>query len=282
MSDNSAATKMFLIGLLIALSIFIGLVWTTSSPIGDEQVPEYHDTPETLVTESFEALKQHDFMKYSLLYHPSELDRFKRFAESLFKSKNRSESVKKNRKLFLPFDSAEDISQAAKENIFAIFIENSVNSIPDFDKLMADAKLEILGRITETPQTVHVIAGTVMPRPSPLSCQKFNGRWYLFHKEDINKLISNFEKSEFSNKNNLNITEAISKTEIGKIEVLGHVMDGKDLAQVLCRVNIKIADFQMTLFACYPIRENDPAWSHLNDKDKTNISNALRSKWERK
>jgi hypothetical protein len=62
---------------------------------------------------------------------------------------------------------------------------------------------------------------------------------------------------------------------------LGHVKDSENLAHVLCRITMKIDDFSFPVFGCYPVRKGEPAWDHLNDKDKAKLVDALRAKWSR-
>ena len=85
-----------------------------------------------------------------------------------------------------------------------------------------------------------------------------------------------FEQKEYFRKA---AVEGPGSMTMDKIDVLGIVEDGEDLVQWLCRITMKIGDFESPVFGCYPVRKGESAWEHLNDKDKKELVKALRSKW---
>ncbi len=113
----------------------------------------------------------------------------------------------------------------------------------------------------------------------PISCRKHDGLWYQLFDDAIVRVITAFEQKQHFRKKNPTFEDVLRKTTIGKIEVIGYVKDGDDTAQVLCRIETKIEDFDFPMFKCYPVRKDEPAWNHLSDSDKTKLVEALRSKW---
>ena len=94
-------------------------------------------------------------------------------------------------------------------------------------------------------------------------------------------MITAFERKKHFRQKNVSIERLSKSMTMDKIDVLGFVNDGEDVAQVLCRITMKIDDFDFPVFGCYPVRKGEPAWDHLNDKDKNELVKALRSKWSR-
>jgi hypothetical protein len=237
------------------------------------------NTPSAVARESFEALKRLDLAAYASRFHPDEIRRFKAFAVDVFRYERPDDEVRQLRKSLAPFNTAESVAVADGSDLLAAFLKNSLTSIPGFEALLEAAKLEILGEIAETPDTVHVVTRSITPRPQPVSCRKHDGRWYQLFDDAVMRTLTAFEQKERFRKQNLTFEEVIRKAAIGKIDVIGHVQDGADTAQVLCRFNMKIEDFDLPMFKCYPVRKGEPAWDHLNDSNKIKLVEALRSKW---
>lgn len=240
---------------------------------------EAQATPTALARESFGAFKRRDIARFVSLFHPSEIERFKIFAVDVFKYEQPDNQVDQIRKAFAPFSTTASVTAASGSDLLAAFLKNSVTSIPGFDEIMADVKVEILGEIVESPEKVHVISRTLMPRPQPVSCQKYQGRWHLLLDEETMRVISAFQRMEHFRKKGVPIDELLQEPKLEKIDVIGYVKDGDDLAQVLCRINMKINDFDIPVFGCYPVRNGEVAWNHLDDSDKTKLIEALRAKW---
>lgn len=245
-----------------------------------QDVSDSQATPSAAARKSFEALKQRDIATYAALVHPAEGDRFKTFATDVFQMDGTDLQVQQIRGLFAPFDTPKAVSAAKGSELFAAFMKNSLMSIPGYEEIMANADLEILGEITEGPDRVHVITRTVTLRPQPVSCQKHGGRWYLLLNDETMRMITAFRQKEQIRKN-AGAAEGGLKPEIDQINVIGHVQDGDGLAQVLCRIQMKTGALDFSILGCYPVRESEPAWKHLNDKDQTKLVDALRSKWVR-
>lgn len=263
--------------LIASCLLFCSLLWAAAA--NAQQVFEAQATPTAVARESFETLKRRDIAKFVSLFHPAEVKRFKAFALGVFKYERPDSEVQQIRKWLTPFNSTESITSASGADLLAAFLKNSLASIPGFDEIMADAKVEILGEIVESPDKVHVISRTVMPRPQPVSCQKHQGRWYQLLNDETMRVIIGFQRKEHFRKKDVRIEDLVQKPKLDKIDAIGYVKDGDDLAQVLCRINMKIDDFDFPVFACYPVRNGEPAWSHLNDRDKTKLVEALRAKW---
>ena len=255
------------------------LIATVGPPNGQVS-EESQGTPAAVARQLFDAMKIRDIATFVSLFHPDEIKRLKAFAVDVFKVDKPSEQVQNLRKLFAPFDKLESVAAASGSDLFAAFLKNTYAAIPDWNELMADATQEILGEIAEGPDKVHVITRTILPRPQPISCRKDRGRWYSLLNDEATRMITAFEQLQhFRLKNPEDFENLGARTKIGKIAVIGHVMDGEDVAQVLCRSEAKIDDFSFSVFGCYPVRKGEPGWNHLDDKDKTQLADAIRAKW---
>jgi len=238
-------------------------------------------TPRELALESFDAFKNQKLDTFAADFHPDELKRFKEFAAKLMaaeiKDKGRAGlELTALREFFDPLDSVDAVNAAEPAKVLESFMKNMLVQIPGYKELLADAKLEIMGELPEGDK-VHVITRTFLPRPSPVTCQKHEGQWRLMLNPELSQMVFNFEKLEHFRK--AKIVEDIPQGKIERVDVIGHVADGDDLAQVLCRVHMKVGDFAFPVFGCYPVRDTDAAWKHLGDKDKTELVKALREKW---
>jgi hypothetical protein len=247
------------------------------APASAKEVPKSQASPAAVARASFEAFKRQDIPAIVSLFHPDELKRFKAFAQDVFAYDKPDEEGRQIRQLFAPHDSAKSAASASGSELLAAFLKNSIAAMPGFNEIMGKAQLQILGEIEEKPDRVHVITRTILPRPSPVSCIRSDDRWHLLLNEETMRLVSAFQrKQHFRDKPG----ELLSKPmTMDKIEALGYVNDGEDAAQVLCRITMKIDDFAFPVFGCYPVRTDEPAWDHLNDKDKTKLIEALRAKW---
>ena len=241
---------------------------------------ESQGTPTAVARHLFDALKRRDIATFVSLFHPDEIKRLKAFAIDVFNVDKPSELVQNLRKLFAPFDKPESVAAASGSDLFAAFLRNTYAAIPEFSELMADVTQEILGEVAEGPDKVHVITRTILPRPQPISCRKDGGRWYSLLNDEATRMITAFAQLQhFRLKNPEDIKNLGARTKMDEIVVIGHVKDGKDVAQVLCRSKAKIDDFSFSVFGCYPVRKGEPAWNHLDDKDKTQLVDAIRAKW---
>ncbi len=266
------------IGRIIETCFLLNLMLSVT-PLYAQGVMKGQATPSAVIRESFEALKRRDFQTTVSLFHPDETRKFKAFAIDIFKHERPDEEILLIRRMLAPFNSAESVALASGSDLLSAFLKNSLSTISGFDELMANAKLEIMGEIEETPDKVYVISRTITPRPQPASCRKLDGRWYQLFDDSVMRVITAFEQKEHFRKKIPEIEDVFRKSSINAIEAIGYVKDGDDTAQVLCRFVTRIEDFDIPMIKCYPVRKGEPAWSHLNDKDKSKLVEALRSKW---
>jgi hypothetical protein len=263
-------------------SISFVLAWSlllTVGPASAQDIPKAQASATAVARESFEALKRQDIPAFVSLFHPSEFKRFKEFALDVFKHDQPDEEIQQIREQLAPYDSTTSVESATGSDLLTAFLTNTFAAIPGFNEILGEAKLQILGEIEETPDRVHVITRTVLPRPSPVSCQKSDGRWYQLLNDETMRMITGFERKEHLRKKSVPIERLPNSMTMEKIDVLGYVNDGEDLAQVLCRITMNIDDFDFPVFGCYPVRSGEPAWHHLNDKDQRELVKDLRSKW---
>jgi hypothetical protein len=259
----------------------ISLLLLPSTRSNAQEPAASQSTPEALARQSFEAIKRRDIPAFVSLFHPDAIKRFKGFATELFKVDDRAGKLAAMRKMFAPFDTAQKIAAASGSDLLIAIHKNFFESNPGLDEILKEAKVEILGAIVEPPDKVHVITRTFLPRPSPVTCQKHDGRWSLLLNDETLRMISQFEQIEHFRKKNIPVEELAKKTTIDQISVVGYVNDDDDTAQVLCRIRGTIDDFSFPILGCYPVRKGEPAWDHLNDKDKAKLADALRAKWTR-
>ena len=238
-------------------------------------------TPSALAKDSFDALKRKDLAAFTGMFHPAELERFQAFAVEVFKGEPSDAEVQAVRKLLAPYDTPEKVAAAGGPELLSAFMKNSLLSIPGVDELLADAELQILGELPEGDSKVHVITRTFLPRPSPVSCQKHEGKWRLLLNEETIRIIQAFQRKRAAIEKKVDPAEVAARLKLGAIDVIGHVKDGDELAQVLCRVEMEQGDLKFPLLACYPVRSGEDAWKHLADADETELVKALRAKWDR-
>lgn len=249
------------------------------APVSAQDIAKSQASPVAVARASFEALKRQDTRVFVGLFHPDEFKRFKEFASEVFTYDRPDGEIRQIRKLFAPYDSAERVASASGSDLLAAFLKNTLAATPGLDEILAEAELQILGEIEEQPDKVHVITRTVLPRPSPVSCQRSDGRWYQLLNEETMRLISALERKKHFDKKGVSVEQLSESMTMDTIDVLGHVADGEDTAQVLCRVTMKIDDFSFPILGCYPVRRGETAWDHLEDNDKTKLVDALRAKW---
>lgn len=237
-------------------------------------------TAEAVAKSSFEAFTEKDVEGFASLYHPESLESIKTFAVALFEYKGDAQSLKQLKSLFEPFESAQAVKNATGKELMATMYKNSIAMIPNFDEMIKDYKMTILGEISEGSETTHVIVRNMLPRPSPVSCKKSGGKWYLLLNDDQLKMIQNFKMIEHFD-GNLAAAAGL-RPEIKRVDVVGHVMDGDELAQVLCRGTMQMNDFEIAVLGCYPVKKGEEAWEHLNDADSTKLAKAMKDNWEKK
>jgi len=262
----------------LASQLIASCLLLTEAHSSDQDSGASQGTSGAVARHSFEALKRRDIATFVSLFHPDEIKRFKTFATDAFKVDKPDQEIQQIRKLFAPFSTIQGVAAASGSDLLTAFLKNLFTSIPNFDEAIANAELQILGEVVERPDKVHVITRIAL-RPQPVSCQKHDGRWYQLLNDEVLRVIAAFERKEYFRKKNVAIENIQKRMTMDQIAVIGHVKDGDDVAQVLCRIKMKIDDFSFSIFGCYPVRKGEPAWNHLDDKDKTKLVYALRAKW---
>jgi hypothetical protein len=238
------------------------------------------DSPSDVARASFEALRKRDLDAYVSYIHPDALKKYKAFAVAVFNYENPDEEVKQIRTIFYPYHTADAVEAASGAELNKAALKNTLAGIPDLDTLLADAKLQVLGEIAESPDTVHVITRTFLPRPSPTTYKKRNGRWFQLLNDEQLRLVAAFEQKAHFRAKGLKPEQLPQKVKLDKVDVIGHVPDGDGVAQVLCRGETSIEDFKIPFFACYPVRKGEPAWNWLKADDEAELIKVLRAKWE--
>ncbi len=261
-----------------ALTVLAILLASCSSVAQD--IPANQSSAQAVARASFEALKSQELEVFVSLFHPEELERFKKFALDVFIDEEPDEEVAQIRKLLAPFEDKASVSAASGSEIMLTFLKTMLALNPELEESMKDAELEILGELEEAPNTIHVITRTVLPRPSPVSCRQIDGRWYQLLSEPTLRLISTIARKSHFLEKDLSIKDMRQSAKMGQIEVFGHVHDG-ETSQVLCRITMTIDDFTFPVFGCYPVREGEPAWEHLHDEDDQELVETLRAKWSK-
>jgi hypothetical protein len=154
------------------------------------------NTPVAVARESFDALKHRDVARFVGFFHPDALKRFKAFAADVFKGEKPDEMMGAFRTLFAPFKTPQGVAAASGSELLTAFLKNQLASIPGVDEILAKAELEVLGEVVERRDTVHIITRTVLPQPKPVSCQEYQGRWYLLLDDTMLRMITTFERNE--------------------------------------------------------------------------------------
>ena len=240
-------------------------------------------TPVVLARESFQAIKQGRFREFAEMLHPEELSKFKAFAVAVAESAASDQQTQGIQQLFKPFSDPESLAGAAEVDVVEAFLKGTTERIPGYQELLADAKLELLGEVKEDDDLVHVVYRAILPRARLITCGRHEGTWRLMLSEDMTRLMNSLElKSHFEKKglDSLEILRLLSSMRIHDMRVLGHVKDGNDAAQVVCRVTMKADDYTQKQLGVYPVRRGEPAWSLLDQPDQEPLAAALKKKWE--
>ena len=238
------------------------------------------ETPSEAARASFEAFRRRDLDKFVDLFHPDAIAQFKAFAVKLFKHEPADAQLEKIRAMFKPLETTEAIEAASEKDVLKTFLNNSLEAIPGLDEILEGAKLQVLGEIAESADVVHVVTRTVLPRPSPVTCKRWKGQWRQLLNDDQMRLITAFEQRAHFRGKGLDPDRVRAQMKLDKIDVIGHVADGEDTAQVLCRIEGHVDDFKLPICACYPVRKGEPAWELLKSDDESKLIDALRAKWK--
>ena len=279
-SQARLSTRFFM---FVIVSFFVGCSGTNGNSAASSGKKTAYDqsTPQALAKSSFDAFTEKDVEGFASLYHPEALESIKTFAVALFEYKGDAQSLKHLKSLFEPFETTKAVKNASGNELMATMYKNSMAMIPDFDEMIKDYKMTILGEINEGSETIHVIVRNMLPRPNAVSCKEMDGKWYLLLNDEQLKMIQNFKMLEHF-EGNLALAVAATRPEINTVDVVGHVMDGEEVAQVLCRSTMKMDEFKIATLGCYPVRKGEVAWEHLNDSDSTELAKAMKDNWEKK
>jgi hypothetical protein len=216
--------------------------------------------------------------------HPSEAEKLKKFAVTLFKKTAEDQQVEQILPLFKPYADADAIAEAEAVDVVEAFLRGTTGQIPDYKEIFAEAELKLLGEVTEDEDVVHVVYRAILPRPQLISCRREKGKWFMLLNGDMTRLIEAVERMEHFKKKGRDETEALelaAKVRLKGVDVLGHVPDGQETAQVVCRTVMELDDYAFTQMGVYPIRSGEPAWTILKSGDERALAAALKQKWDK-
>lgn len=255
----------------------LGVFFTLPLAIWADEPVAKQGSPEEVVQTAFEALAQLDFDRYVALTHPDSKQEFHQFVMELLESDSTEPAIVQAKQLFAPIDSLEKAKQATPDQLLKTYMENGIQRTPGVKEMLATAKLQILGTITESPDRAYVIARSVLPRPQPAACEKHEGKWYQRLDENTRNKLSALRQMNAQGGKPANPAE--KKSSLDSVEVVGHILEEEGRAQVLCRIEMTTAGIQQSILACYPVNEGEEAWNHLKDKDPAELIAALKKKW---
>lgn len=243
--------------------------------VGIRDVSAEESEPMRLARQSTEAMRTGDAAATARLVHPAELELFREFAMEAFQRDPKEKAIAALRAAFTKFKSAEEIKSAKGEEVLAAFLQYAIDQVPNYKELLADAKPQYLGEIVETPDRVYVVVRTLGPRPQPVGCIRDDGKWYTLLNDQTRRAIDMLKAIE---KLPTSATEVVRTTRITNVEVIGHVLDGDAVAQVLCRTKAQVGEVATETLGLYPVRNGEAAWQKL-DGDKPALAKALQEKW---
>jgi len=238
--------------LSLLLSSFVGL----SKEGGSE-------SPISLYERSHAAGKVGDVQKLALLYHPRELERFKKAVQVAFTSDSDEPLFANLRAIMAPLEK-DDLEGKSAEELLAKFQQKLIEARGG-KEVIAQLQPEVLGVIKESDVLSHVVVRPMKEiarsRPEPTSMEKVGSQWYLLFNSQLNLLITEIlgEKKE---------VEAF-------YQALGFVKDG-DISQVLVRSCVAGNIVQVR---CYPVRAGDEAWEFLSNETLPELIEAMKRKW---
>lgn len=233
-------------------------------------------SPRAIAEASFAAFKKKDYQRFAEFFHPDECLRFQKFVVALVDEAAKNDEIKAALAAFKPYESHEALKEAKPADVLSAYMSNAIGGLEGIDEVLAEAKIQILGEIPEGKK-VHVICRTTWPRPSPTTCIKDGDQWHIMLNDELVRMMSNLENRKKLNDLPLSV---LSSPKLKAIDVIGHVPDGADTAQVYCRNTMTIEDVEIVVAGVYPVRKGDAAWDLLKGGDKKAIAKAMREYWE--
>lgn len=244
-----------------------------------KDLPTSDPTLDSFARSSFDKIKEGDFQGYVEDVHPEELKRFKSFVMDIFNSDLPGKDLKNIKTLFAPLASPEDVSEVEEKTLYASFLKGGYGQLKKRNIDIKSVQMKILGQIKESDQITHVIATTIVPRPTPFSFKKKDGNWTLMLEHSAEKMILGLAQMEHFGGIE-KVKPAMRLMKILKVKPVGYVKESDEMAQVLCKVESQMKDLKSNLMACYRIRLGQPAWNLLNDGDPKALGDAILKNWQ--
>ncbi|MEW4565631.1 hypothetical protein AB1K70_24125 [Bremerella sp. JC770] len=242
---------------------------------GGQEVDPAQASPKAVVQATFDALYSSDFDRIIALTHPKSKQAYAQFLVELFESNPLDPVVAHHKQQLHPIDTSEKVRQAGPDAVLKQKYQNTFGEIPKQQLRESSPELEILGVIVESSDRAHVITRSVSLHVIEETCQKIDGKWYMVLDDELPRMWRHAQA--IHEKHLPDIKKVVSKFASAK--VLGYVDDGKDHVQALCRIQVQVAGVPFEELSCFSVYKGEMAWDHLDDKDQTELIEALRERW---
>jgi len=117
------------------------------------------DTPEAVAKAYVTATQTADWAKAASFMHPDSLAQLKKVFEPIFTHEKASEIAGP----IFGVKSRAEFDQASGAQMFEKLMSGVVAAVPGFNKVMDQVSFDIIGRVAETPELVHLVYRTQVP-----------------------------------------------------------------------------------------------------------------------
>jgi len=138
--------KAVFLTLMLALAI-------SYQPLPAVSAQAEQDTPEAVAKAYVTATQTGDWAKAASFMHPDSLAQLKKVFEPIFAHEKASEVAGP----IFGVKSRAEFDQASGAQMFEKLMSGVVAAVPGFNKVMDKVSFDIIGRVTETPEVVHLV-----------------------------------------------------------------------------------------------------------------------------
>jgi hypothetical protein len=248
-------------------------------------------TPREVVEKSIQLTKELKFEENASLILPGDRAKLKKIILSLFDLSDKlpkdspmyQQAKASLRVLTKPLKSKKEVAAASDLEVVQNFLANIIKSIPDFEEIIRQGEVKILGEVKENDELVFIVQTFLLPRATITPCKKQDGTWYMMLGEALDGLAKKVEFMQYAQEHDLDDEQAfelLSNAKIKEVNVVGHVLEDADTAQVVSRTTVLLGPIEIVQLGVYPIRKGSPEWDLLGEEDREKLNAALKKKYQ--
>jgi hypothetical protein len=172
----------------------------------------------------------------------------------------------------------EDLNRMTPEDVTRAFLQAVAKQTPDYEALLAGAKLRLLGEVAEGEGRSVMVYRWVLPRPQAVLVEKYEGRWRL-RLDPAHREMAEAVRLALTEDRQARLQKLIAR-EVGPVRVLGTVREGEDLTHVVIRTAVGSGQDKWEKTGVFPIPKGDDAWGLLGGDQRPQLEAALRKRLE--